>query len=68
MKAPLRRIVERIGRHAVRLSCGHVETLAVGEAEAEGRKLPCERCLASGEGGLSIADLAALYGPKRGAP
>jgi hypothetical protein len=43
-RAPLRRVVERVGRHAVRLACGHVEVLAVGERDAIGRKLPCERC------------------------
>lgn len=65
MKVPLRTITERVGRHAVRLSCGHVETLAVGEAEAIGRKLACERCAANAEGGLSISDLAELYGGRR---
>jgi hypothetical protein len=44
MRAPLRVVVERIGRHAVRLEYGHVEMLAVGEADAVGRRLPCERC------------------------
>jgi len=42
--APMRTVIERVGRHAVKLSCGHVELLAVGEADAIGRKLPCERC------------------------
>jgi hypothetical protein len=51
-QAPLREIVAVIGRHAVRLACGHVEYLAAGEAEAIGRKIPCERCPAApaGEG------------------
>ncbi len=49
MRALLRRVVARVGRHAVRLACGHVEMLAVGEAEAIGRKLPCERCRLAAE-------------------
>jgi hypothetical protein len=43
---PLREVVALVGRHAVRLRCGHVETLFAGEAEAIGRKVPCERCAA----------------------
>jgi len=44
----MRRVIERVGRHAVRLSCGHVETLSAGEADAIGRRLLCERCAAGG--------------------
>lgn len=36
-KAPLREVVERIGRHAVRLTCGHVVPLFGGEPEAVGK-------------------------------
>jgi hypothetical protein len=49
--APLRLVVERIGRHAVRLDCGHVDLLAVGEAGAIGRRLPCVRCALAGDEG-----------------
>ncbi len=62
MTPPMREIVDRIGRHAVRLNCGHIETLS---ADAIGRRLPCERCAAAGEGGLSITDLAELHQKSR---